>query len=81
MQINLCANVESMNSLVYILVGIIVWMAYTMFKTYQGMQHELREIRMKCVGSDVRDRKEDPADTMRSNVLSLLSTFANMSKP
>lgn len=74
-----------MSSLVYILVAIIVWMAYTMYKSYTGLQKELREIRLKCMkGSGANSTSEytsEPVSDMRNTMLTALTTLANMSRP
>jgi hypothetical protein len=69
-----------MISVVYILVAIIIWMAYTMYKSYVGMEKELREIRLKCMGKSGSKYNKDPAERMRSNMVSALSALANMSR-
>lgn len=55
-------------------------MAYTMYKSYVGMEKELREIRLKCMGKSGSKYNKDPAERMRSNMVSALSALANMSR-
>ena len=70
-----------MSSLMYILIAILVWMAYTMYNSYVGMQKELREIRLKCMGTATSVYNKEPVEAMRSTVVEALSRFAALSKP
>lgn len=67
--------------------AIIVWFAYTMWRSYTAIERELREIRLKCVnagGAAPRSLKSftsEPASAMKSDVVSILSRLAAFSKP
>ncbi len=70
-----------MNTLTLVLLAIIVWLAYTMYQSYIGMQKELREIRLKCMGTtQSKYTAKDPVDTMKDSVIGTLSSLANMSR-
>jgi hypothetical protein len=68
-----------MNSIVIILIAIVAWFAYAMYRSYTSMERELREIRMKCIGTSNSAFEKDPATSMRSDVVSLLSRLAKLS--
>jgi hypothetical protein len=68
-----------MNTLVIVLVAIIVWLAYTMYNSYRAMEKELREIRLKCIGQRESVYTSDPAETMKTTMLGILSKLAKVS--
>lgn len=70
-----------MSTLIYLLVGIIIWMVYTMYKTYTAMQKELREIRLKCMKGSSSQYTSEPIRDMRNTMVSALTSLANMSRP
>lgn len=69
-----------MSSIIYILIAIILWMAYTMYQSYVGMEKELREIRLKCMGTANSIYNKEPTENMRSSMVSALTALANMSR-
>lgn len=70
-----------MNTLTIILLIIVVWLTYTMYQSYVGMQKELREIRLKCMGTaNSKYTTKDPVDTVKDTVIGTLTTLASMSE-
>lgn len=70
-----------MNTLTIILLVIVVWMAYAMYQSYIGMQKELREIRLKCMGTpESKYATKDPVDSMKDTVIGTLVSLATMSE-
>lgn len=67
-----------MNSLVIVLIAIVLWMAYTMYRSYTAMEKELREIRMKCMGTSSSNYNQSPGESMRKDVVGMLSRLASM---
>lgn len=63
-----------MNLVTVILVLLVAWLMYSLVKSYNSLQAELREIRMKCVSgganmSAASTNVRDPVTDMKSNVL------------
>lgn len=76
-----------MNLIVVIIVMVVLWLVYSLLQSYRGMQEELRQIRMKCVGGTqtVQGYKEDSGDNvdpvvrMRSSLVSALEAVKQYS--
>lgn len=70
-----------MNTLTILVLAGVVWMAYVMFQTYTGMQKELREIRLKCIGTPTSQyQSPNPGDVIKTNLLGALNSLAKMSE-
>lgn len=69
-----------MNTLTLILVGCVLWLSYVMYTSYMGMQTELREIRLKCMGTTKsKYTPEDVGNTVKTKLIETLSSLAKMS--
>jgi hypothetical protein len=73
-------RIEEMNLTGIILVAVIIWMVYTMYKSYQAMQNELKEIRLKCMGTSKSQYQSDPTEDMRTTLLGALGSLAKVSE-
>lgn len=66
-----------MNLITVILVVIVLWLVYALLQSYRRIEHELREIRVKCVMSPDKSKQPvDPMDSMKNTVVSGLSRLA-----
>jgi hypothetical protein len=68
-----------MNLIVIVLAALLVWMAYIMYNSYRAMEKELREIRLKCMGTTQSKYQEDPTEKVKGTLLSVLGKLASMS--
>jgi hypothetical protein len=68
-----------MNSITFVLLLVVIWMVYTMYQTYIGMQKELREIRLKCMGTTGSKFERSPAEDMKQGMIETLSMLAKVS--
>lgn len=67
-----------MNLLTVVLIGIVAYLVYLMLQSYRSLERELREIRVKCLGtpnSGVADR--DPMVTLREKLTNALQAGAS----
>lgn len=62
------------------LIALMVWIVYTMLQSYRSMQKELREIRMKCMGTKTSSYTRDPIDEVRSKLVEGLTSLSNKVK-
>lgn len=70
-----------MNTLTLVLLAIVLWLSYTMYQSYIGMQKELREIRLKCMGTpESKYTSKDPIDSVKNTVIGTLTSLASMSE-
>jgi hypothetical protein len=49
-----------MNLAILLLIVVAAYMVYTMMDSYRAMQKELREIRLKCMGTATSTYTKDP---------------------
>lgn len=58
------------------LIMLMIWIVYTMLQSYRSMEKELREIRVKCIGTAKSSLTQDPVDNVRSKLVEGLSQLA-----
>ncbi len=58
------------------LIALMIWIVYTMLQSYRSMEKELREIRVKCMGSPTSSLTEDPISSVRSKLVEGLTQLA-----
>lgn len=64
-----------------IIILILAYIVYTMMQSYRGMERELREIRVRCIGtSDSKYTAQDPVSTLRNRLTEGLHILSNASK-
>jgi hypothetical protein len=39
-----------MNLITVIIIGIVIWLVYSLIQSYRNLEKELKEIRAKCIG-------------------------------
>lgn len=68
-----------MNTITLILLGFVLWLTYIMYNSYVGMQKELREIRLKCMGTPDSKYATDVPGKLKTNLIETLTSLAQMS--
>lgn len=58
------------------LIALMIWIVYTMLQSYRSMEKELREIRVKCMGSPSSSLTQDPVASVRSKLVEGLTQLA-----
>lgn len=70
-----------MNTLTLILVAVVVWLSYVMYDSYTAMQKELREIRLRCMGTvDSKYATPSVSNTMKQGLIETLTALAKVSQ-
>jgi len=65
---------QTMNFLVLLLAAALAYLVYTMLQSYRSLERELREIRLKCMGTrESAVASADPAVALRDRLLSGLN--------
>ena len=67
-----------MNTLTFILVACLLWFSYVMYDSYTGMQRELREIRLKCIGTPNSKYTSPSVGTIAKD--GIIETLKNLAK-
>jgi len=62
-----------MNLTTILLILLVIWIVYTMLQSYRSMEKELKDIRMKCMGSASGSMMKDPMTSIKSAVVSGLT--------
>lgn len=66
-----------MNTLTIILVASLLWFSYVMYNSYTGMQRELREIRLKCMGTpNSKYTSQSIGATAKQSIIETLTNIA-----
>ena len=58
------------------LIALVAYIVYTMMQSYRSMEKELREIRMKCIGTATSEYTKDPIDAVRGKLVEGLTQLA-----
>lgn len=62
-----------MNLVTVIVTLVVLWVVYSFVQSYTGIQKELREIRLKCVGAgastSLSEPSQDPVDRMKDQLI------------
>lgn len=66
-----------MNLVTVLLCLMVAWFLYTLMDSYRSMQKELREIRLKCIGSPTSQYTKDPNDSMKGTLIEGLTKLRN----
>jgi len=69
-----------MNLILVLLLLIAGWLLYTTMQSYNTMAQELREIRLKCIQSNINlttEQTENPYDQMKGTVIETLQRISN----
>ena len=64
-------------TVVLLLVGA-SYIIYTILESYRSMTRELREMRLKCMAPTLSDSSADPVDTMKVQMIQVLSKLKDM---
>lgn len=71
-----------MSLLVIFLIMALGYALYTMLQTYRSLERELREIRLKCMGTATSaESAPDPAETMTKQLVSRLQQAVRATAP
>lgn len=62
------------------LIILIVWIVYVMLQSYRSMEKELREIRMKCMGTASSQYTNDPIEAVKGKLVEGLTQLALKAK-
>ncbi len=70
-----------MSLIAVIVILLLAYVVYTVLQSYRGMEKELREIRMKCMGTQASTyATQDPVVTLRDRLTDGLQMLSNASK-
>jgi len=68
-----------MNLITIIVIFILIWLIYSILNSYNSLQMELREIRMKCIAGggniDQSQFTQNPMTNMKQNLINGLNKF------
>lgn len=70
-----------MNLIVVVIVILVAWLLYSIIQSYNNLQNELKEIRLKCVSGgnnvsfDPNVTQDNPITNMKKTVLSGLKSL------
>lgn len=70
-----------MSLIAVIVILVLAYIVYTMMQSYRGMERELREIRLRCMGTtQSKYETQDPVSTLRNRLTEGLQVLSNASK-
>jgi len=75
-----------MNLVTIIVIIIVIWLVYNLIQSYNNLQQELREIRMKCISgggnidptSGAAATQKNPFTSMKNSVVNGLQSVLNV---